>query len=325
MLRWPASLMGWVTSHSKAITLSLTEVLMDRLSAVGVHGRAWSLLKSFLTGRTQTVDLGSYSSRPFVLPCGVPQGSSLSPTLFNIYVISLAVLIRSFGFYLTSYADDTQIVLSIKKGTEDKMGTRCHDCMQAVAVWMSSHCLKRNAGKTEVLIFGNNANLWSPAWWPDDLGSPPVPTTRAKNLRVIVDVNLSFKDHISKVISLCFLILRILRKIKFLLPEESLKTVVTALILSRLDYCNSLYINAQKGQLARLQTVQNAAARLVTGTPRFVSVRSGLRALHWLPIWQRIQFKVLCLVFKALNGMGPMFETNDSMVCPGQNVALCSC
>lgn len=125
--------------------------------------------------------------------------------------------------------------------------------------------------------------------------------------RVCRQTNLSFKDHIGKVISSCFLILRILRKIKFLLPEDSLKTVVTALILSRLDYCNSLYINLQKGQLARLQTVQNAAARLVTGTPRFASVRSGLRALHWLPVGQRIKFKVLCLVFKALNGMGPGF------------------
>lgn len=207
------------------------EVLMDRLSAVGVQGKAWALLKSFLTDRTQT-DLGGCSSRPFSLPCGVPQGSSLSPTLFNVYVGPLAALIRSFGFQLTVYADDTQIVLSIQKGSEDQIGARCHDCMQAVAVWMSSYCLKLNADKTEVVVFGNITNLWSPEWWPAELGHPPVPVVRAKNLGVILDSNLTFNDQISRVVSSCFLILRILRKIKFLLPEDSLKSVVTALILS---------------------------------------------------------------------------------------------
>lgn len=75
--------------------------------------------------------------------------------------------------------------------------------------------------------------------------------------------------------------------------------------------------------MARLQIVQNAAARLVTGTSRFASVRPGLRSLHWLPVKQRVQFKALCIVFKALNGTGPdFFEKYDSMVCPWKSLAL---
>lgn len=140
------------------------------------------------------MDLGSASSRPFSLPCGVPQGSSLSPTLFNVYVGPLTVLIRSFWFQLTSYADDTQIVLSIQKGSESQIGPRCHDCMKAVAAWMLSYCLMLNASKTEVIVFGNIANLWSPDWWPEELGFPPVPVVRAKNLGVILDSKLIFDD-----------------------------------------------------------------------------------------------------------------------------------
>lgn len=76
------------------------EVLMDRLAGAGIRSSAWALLKSFLSNRTQLVELGGDRSKPFVLPCGVPQGSSLSPTLFNVYVSPLATLIRSFGFNL---------------------------------------------------------------------------------------------------------------------------------------------------------------------------------------------------------------------------------
>lgn len=73
---------------------------------------------------------------------------------------------------------------------------------------------------------------------------------------------------------------RIIRKIKFILTESNLRTVVTALVLSRLDYCNSLYLNALKQHTNRLQLVQNAAARLITATSKCVSVKEDLKKLH---------------------------------------------
>lgn len=106
------------------------KVLMDWLSESGVQGPAWNLLKSFLTDRVQSVDLDKVRSRSFSLQCGVPQGSSLSPTLFNVYVSPFGALIRSFGFQLTSYVDDTQIVLSLQQGQEAETGRNCHNCMK---------------------------------------------------------------------------------------------------------------------------------------------------------------------------------------------------
>lgn len=77
------------------------------------------------------------------------------------------------------------------------------------------------------------------------------------------------------------------------------------LITSRIDYCNSLYYGLDKYALHRLQVVQNAAARLLTGTRKFEHIKPVLSALHWLPVEYRIQFKILLLAFKALNGLAP--------------------
>lgn len=274
---------------------------------MGIQGLAWKLLQSFLSGRSQTVDLDGHKSTPFSLPCGVPQGASLSPTLFNIYMIPLATLIRSFGFSLTSYADVTQIVLSFNDANERDTGARFYDCMTAIANWMASNCLKLNSSKTEVIVFGNNPHVWTSSWWPSDLGSCPIPTPKAKNLGVIVDSRLSFREHVSSVVSSCFHILRTLKKIKPYLSEGHFRTVVTVLIMSRLDYCNGLYLNAHKQQINRLQIIQNAAARLLLDIPKFTSVRNELIQLHWLSVKQRLRFKALCIVFKAVNGLGPDF------------------
>lgn len=155
-------------------------------------------------------------------------------------VSPLAALIRSFELQLTSYADDTQIVLSIQRGTKDMTATRCHDCLNGISGWMAANCLKLNAGKTEVIIFGNNPHIWSPEMWPECMVKLPAPVDKAKNLGVILDHKLDFGDQVSGVVSSCFYLLRILRKIKFFLPADGFRTGVSALILSRLDYCNSL-------------------------------------------------------------------------------------
>ena len=77
--------------------------------------------------------------------------------------------------------------------------------------------------------------------------------------------------------------------------------------IQRLDFCNALYSGISKGAIHRLQLVQNAAARLITGTRRSEHITPALAALHWLPVIYRIDFKILLLTFKALNGLAPQY------------------
>ncbi len=85
--------------------------------------------------------------------------------------------------------------------------------------------------------------------------------------------------------------------------------MIHAFVATRLDYCNSLYYGVYQSSLSRLQLVQNAAARLLSGTRKYEPVTPILSALHWLPIKYRIDFKILLFVYKALNNLAPQYLT----------------
>ena len=96
-------------------------------------------------------------------------------------------------------------------------------------------------------------------------------------------------------------------KIRKYLSQDTCEILVHAFISSKLDHCNSLLHGLPKYLLARLQAVQNAAARVVTLTPKHVHITPVLINLHWLPVECRITFKVLLLVYKALHGLAPSY------------------
>ncbi len=105
----------------------------------------------------------------------------------------------------------------------------------------------------------------------------------------------------------CFFQLRLLAKVKPILSSKIFEKVSHAFITSRLDYCNSLYFGIGQTALSRLQRVQNAAARLLTSTKKRDHITLVLRSLHWLPVRYRVNFKILLLVFKSLNGLAPAY------------------
>ena len=117
-------------------------------------------------------------------------------------------------------------------------------------------------------------------------------------------------DHISAVSKSCFLLIRDLRKIRHALDHTTAKTIATSLIHSKVDYCNSLFLNLPRSQLDRLQLILNSAARAVSRTPRFSHISPTLKSLHWLKINQRIHYKVISLTYKALQSHRPSYLYN---------------
>ena len=91
------------------------------------------------------------------------------------------------------------------------------------------------------------------------------------------------------------------------LSSDCAQTLVNAFVTSRLDFCNSLLYGLKGNQLQKLQRVQNAAARVICNINRYEHISPSLYNLHWLPVSYRIQFKILLLVYKTLNGLAPLY------------------
>ena len=116
------------------------------------------------------------------------------------------------------------------------------------------------------------------------------PVTVIRDLSVHIDAELTMKHHISRVVSNCFSQLRRLRQIRRSAGEEVTKRLVTALVLSRLDYCNAALAGLPGSTIRPLQCVQNAAARRITKSRDHIT--PVLMRLHWLPIKTRIIYKL---------------------------------
>jgi len=105
--------------------------------------------------------------------------------------------------------------------------------------------------------------------------------------------------------------LRQLRPLVRCLSEDAAKVLIQAFINTRLDYCNSLYFGIADGLMSRLQSVQNAAARLITEVRRCEHITPAIRQMHWLPVRRRVDFKISTIVYRSLAGTAPVYLADE--------------
>ena len=104
--------------------------------------------------------------------------------------------------------------------------------------------------------------------------------------------------------------MRRLRSIRRRIDQHTANQLACSFILSRLDYCNAVLADLPSSTLAPLQRVLNSAARFVLNLRPNEHITAGLKALHWLPIKQRIQYKLCLLVHLALHNRSPPYITS---------------
>jgi hypothetical protein len=141
-------------------------------------------------------------------------------------------------------------------------------------------------------------------------GSLLSPSDSARNLGVIFDSNLSLSKQISSVCQRSYHSIRLLRQIRSSLDLKTAILVANSLTSSNLDYCNSLYHSLPNSSLHRLQLVQNSLARAVLDLKFHDHISPALHTLHWLPIHQRIKFKICLLTYKSLHNDAPPYLSN---------------
>ena len=122
-----------------------------------------------------------------------------------------------------------------------------------------------------------------------------------------IDSGVTISTHISKVVAGCFVILRQLRSIHQSLTQATLTRLVVSLVLTHVDYCNSVLTGLPLSQLNRPQAVINAEARLILSGRRRDHITPLLMQLHWLRVPEKIEYKLCVLVYRCLHGMAPEY------------------
>jgi len=246
---------------------------------------------------------------------GVPQGSILGPLLFILYTSNIINIASRHRILVHLYADDTQLYIKLSTQDINDAKTKSVACVQAIQSWCSAMRLKLNASKTELIWFDRNkpqdddravkvinfdtdAPLYPPNYVVRDLG-------------VLLDRGLTTTNHITSIVEACFFHLRRIRQVKKCLNEHCLRILVQDLVISRLDYCNSVLACLPSTALQPLTAVLHSAVRLV----KDLGPRDHMRQLHWLPIQARITFKMCLLMYNIYTGSSPHYMSSLVTLC----------
>ena len=278
-------------------------------NTLGITGNALAWLRSYLSNRTQAVAIGDELSKDAELSYGVPQGSVLGPRGYCMYTVPLGAILRHHKMTYMVYADDTQAYVTFNGETQwQDTCAAIAACVHDIKSWMSNNFLKLNQEKTEFIVFSPKAYKAPHNLHQIQLDNVTVESSEhVRNLGVIQDCALNMERQVNNTTKNCYYHLRRIAKARRCLPPEARKTLIHASVISRLDYANALYTGLPNTLLGRLQRTQNAAARVITGAKWKDHISPHLKDLHWLPIAQRVQYKVLLYTYKALNGHAPQY------------------
>ncbi len=316
LLRVNNDLLRAVDQHQEAVLLLLDlsaafdtidhEILLQRLqSRYGLSATALAWFASYLSNRVLKVSIKKTLSSECPLRFGVPQGSVVGPILFTMYSAPLQEIITAHGLNCLTYADDTQLYVIFHPDERQSALSKLLLCVGDIKSWLTSNKLKFNDSKTEVLSFSSRF-LSSDAIDSITVGSSTiVPSPEARNLGVAFDSELCLTQHVNNICRHAALAIYKIGQIRKYLDLKTTERLIHAFVSSRIDYCNSLLYGLPQYQLNKIQRIQNSAAKLTV--MKRDNVSSILNDLHWLPIAKRIEFKILLITFKCLNGLAPVY------------------
>ena len=284
------------------------DILLNRLNITfGISGNAINWFHSYLNNRRQVVKINEFSSQQCLLKYGVPQGSVLGPVLFTIYIQPLSEVFLAHNMNYHGFADDHQLYKFDIVNNIPLLIKSVEDCTVDIKNWMQMNKLKLNDDKTEVMLCTRDKMKNNNILALNINGSTVQSSSSVKNLGVVIDNCLSMNCQIDNLCRSMIIKLKMISTIRDYITKEVAAKLVVTLVLSQLDYCNSLISNITQDKLKRLQVIQNSAAKLVTRQRRSAHSMPLLLELHWLPVTERINYKIAMICFKCVNGLAPNY------------------
>lgn len=280
------------------------QILLKKLNFYGIKGKELEWFRSYLHNRKIIVSFKNAKSNPKLMTIGIPQGAVLGPLLFIIYANDLSNFVNNNT--LNQFADDALLYAAGKNLQEAQC--KVQEGLNGVSNWYSGNDLGLNTTKTVGMVIRNRIT-------EDDKITLKINNTIIKQvtdtayLGTQMDETLSFKQHMIYLNRSVQPKLVALRKLKPILPNDTLIKVYKSTIEPVIDYTSTVWGSSGKHVVDKAQRLQNMACRIITGNYDFRNTR-GIDLVNKLEMQtfeQRLQYNYSVLMYKILHGISPNY------------------
>ena len=229
-----------------------------------------------------------------------------------MYIKPLSAIIDSHSIIHHSFADDLQLQMSAPPDRISELLHSMQSCISDVKAWATANMLELNDCKTELmLVISKRPKHLHILPTSITIGNAQIPFKQSvKNLGFTLDCRLTINAHVSNIARTSYFELRRLASIRRFLTSTATATLVSAFVLSRIDYCNSLLFGSTHDVTSHLQRILNYAARVILRLPMSSSITMHLKSLHWLPVKVRSTYKIACLCYHGHSSTAPSYVTD---------------
>ena len=247
---------------SKAFDTVKHDILLSKLEMYGIRGVANDWFRSYLTGRSQRVRVGSSISEEKLIINGVPQGSVLGSILFLLYVNEISNIFPELK--ATLFADDT--TLSAAQADIGNLVRTIDFGLDRFTAWAFANRLALNAQKTNAILFSNRIQSHE-VNFDINIGGVDIELRECTRfLGLVVDNKLKFDSHLSTIATKLSKIVGIIYKLSFCLPQASLIKLYYCLFYPHILYCNLIWGDTYAIHLNTIELLQKKVVRIITGS-----------------------------------------------------------
>jgi len=275
-------------------------ILLDKLCHYGLRGVPFRWFKSYLSGRTQYTVVNGHRSRACNVDCGVPQGSTLGPLLFLIFINDLVNSAPIFTFNL--FADDSAVTYSFPRQSIHDIHLYINRELSGIHRWLCLNRIKLNVDKTKYLVFSYMGY--------HELNSICIDRSEIecvkyiKYLGLYLDNNLRFNEHISRVSTKVARSVGVLSKIRDLVPRSVLRMLYLTLVYPYFNYCINIWGGSAQIYINKLIILQKRAVRIVAGASFLCHADPLFKELNLLKLDDLFRLNVALYMYKSLNTIG---------------------
>ena len=287
---------------SKAFDVIPHGLLLSKLNAYGFNGTVLKFFHSYLSKRFQRVKIQNVHSGWSRIRKGIPQGSVLGPTLFNIFINDIFYSIDHATIY--NYADDDIISCSANSYPELKLSLE--NSLNLMSNWFTLNGFQVNTDKFQVIVFGSDADAFNTL---NVNGVTICCENVIRHLGVSIDSKLDFCIHIDTMCKKASRQVNALYRLRNMLDADSKLTIYKSFIKSIFDYCPLVWSFCNKSDLSKLCKIQVRAVRFLYNDFETDSI-DLLSKYEIDDIRIHIVTKIVVEMYKCCNNLTPSYISN---------------